>query len=106
MPPAMRSGVAAACVVAALTGILGGAAAQAGAPGSSVANAIVLSGVQNELDGVSAEYAYIRDHLPGCRPTGQALIREGARSYDTIKLAGPSCGTPEVFFDITDWLGK
>ncbi|HML09840.1 MAG TPA: hypothetical protein VK432_03200 [Stellaceae bacterium] len=102
----MRSGVAAACVVAALTGILGGAAAQAGAPGSSVANAIVLSGVQNELDGVSAEYAYIRDHLPGCQPTQQALIRDGARSYDSIKLTGSGCATQVVFFDITDWFGK
>jgi hypothetical protein len=102
----MRYGVALACVAATLAGMLGAAAAEPSVPGSSVADPIVLTGVQNEQDGVSAEYAYLREHFSGCRPTGQALIRNGARSYDAINLAGPNCGVPTAFFDITDWLGK
>jgi hypothetical protein len=106
MREAMRSGVAVVCAAATVAAMVGAASAQPAAPGSSMANAIMLPGVQNEQDGVAAEYAYIREHFSGCRPTQQALLRDGARSYDAIKLAGPGCGTPAVFFDVTDWIGK
>ena len=91
-------GAAAACTVALLLA--------AGAAAAEPATLIVLPGVQHETDGVAAEYAYIREHFPGCRPTSQALLRDKDRSYDAIKLDGPNCATKDVLFDITDWLGK
>ena len=97
MPRIIGRGTAAACAVVLLA--VGAAAAEPAAP-------IVLSGVQHETDGVAAEYAYIREHFPGCRPTSQALLRDKDRSYDAIKLDGPNCATKDVLFDITDWIGK
>ncbi|HZT87909.1 MAG TPA: hypothetical protein VFA12_08065 [Stellaceae bacterium] len=87
--------------------LLADAAAQAQppAPGMSVETAIVLLGVQHENEGVGAEYAYIREHFPGCRPGRQALLGANGRRYDSIQLSGPNC-PQAVFFDITDWFGK
>ena len=83
----------------------GAASAQTAAPGSSIATAIQLSGVQHETDGVSAEYAYIRAHFPGCKPGMQALLSDQGRHYDSIQLSGAGC-VAAVFFDITAWFGK
>ena len=98
-----RHGVTAGCLAIALAVVVGTARAQA--PGSSPATAIVLPGIQHETDGVSAEYAYIREHFPGCKPGTQALLGANGRRYDSIELSGPSCAHA-VFFDITDWFGK
>jgi len=83
--------------------IAGSAWAQA--PGSSIATAITLPGVQHETEGVAAEYAYIRAHFPGCTPGTQALLSDKGMQYDSIQLAGPGC-IAAVFFDITPWFGK
>jgi hypothetical protein len=99
---AVRRGISGCCLAIALA--MAGAA-QAQAPGSSPATAIVLPGIQHETQGVSAEYAYIREHFPGCRPGTQALLGAKGRQYDSIELSGPSCAHV-VFFDITDWFGK
>ena len=99
---AVRQGIKRWCLAIALA--MAGAA-QAQAPGGSPATAIVLPGIQHETDGVSAEYAYIREHFPGCKPGTQALLGANGRRYDSIELSGPSCADA-VFFDITDWFGK
>jgi hypothetical protein len=98
-------GAAAGRLVLVVAAILGAAPGLAAEPGSSVDNAIVLPGIQHETDGVSAEYAYIREHFPGCKPGTQALLSATGRQYDSIELSGPSCAHA-VFFDITDWFGK
>jgi hypothetical protein len=103
MLAAIKRSVAAWCLVIALAAIF--SAAQAQPPGGSPATAIVLPGIQHEIDGVSAEYAYIREHFPGCKPGTQALLGANGRQYDSIELAGPDC-IRAVFFDITDWFGK
>jgi hypothetical protein len=100
---AVRRGISGWCLAAALAAIAG--AAQAQASGSSPATAIVLPGIQRETDGVGAEYAYIREHFPGCKPGTQALLSANGRRYDSIQLAGSNCAAA-VFFDITDWFGK
>jgi hypothetical protein len=82
------------------------AQAQAPAPGSSIATAIVLPGVQHETQGVSAEYAYIQKNFPGWKPKTQALLSDNGRQYDSIEIAGPGGATKAIFFDITAWFGK
>lgn len=79
--------------------------ANAQTAGSSIATAVVLPGVQNETDGVAAEYAYIRSHFPGCNPGTQALLSSNGHQYDSIQLSGSGC-IAAVFFDITAWFGK
>ena len=100
-------GIAAWCLALALVQQSGAtpAQAQAQASGSSPATAITLPGVEHETAGVDAEYAYIREHFPGCKPRTQALLTDKGRHYDSIQLAGPNCANA-VFFDITDWFGK
>jgi hypothetical protein len=97
-------GIAAWCFAIALA-VAGAAWAQAPAPGSSIATAIQLPGVQHETDGVSAGYGYIRAHFPGCKPGTQALLADKGRQYDSIQLSGAGC-IEAVFFDITAWFGK
>jgi hypothetical protein len=96
-------GIAVWCLALALVAFAGPAQAQAS--GSSPATAVTLPGIQHETAGVDAEYAYIREHFPGCKPRTQALLTDKGRHYDSIQLAGPNCANA-VFFDITDWFGK
>jgi hypothetical protein len=100
-----RPGVSSWCLAAILAALLGAAQAQPVAPGNSIETAVVLSGIEHETQGVGAEYAYIREHFPGCKPGTQALLRANGRQYDSIQLAGSNC-PPVVFFDITAWFGK
>ena len=74
--------------------------------GSAIESAIVLPGATNELAGVAAEYAYIRQHFPGWKPGTQALLTQRARQYDRIELTGPDGAKRVVFFDISAWFGK
>src|SRR5215470_12184738 len=74
--------------------------------GDSIGSAIVLPGVTDEITGVPAEYAYIREHYPGWLFQGQALIHENGRHYDMLLVVGPNGEKRSVYFDITDWYGK
>ena len=96
--------VSSGCIAITLA-LAGVARAETPAPGSSIATAIVLPGVQHETDGVAAEYAYIRANFPGCKPGTQALLSDKGKQYDSIQLSGSGC-TEAVFFDITPWFGK
>jgi hypothetical protein len=100
-----RRGVVAWCFAIALTAA-GAAGAQAPAPGSSIATAIQLPGIQHETQGVDAEYAYIKKTYPGWTLKAQALLADKGKQYDSIEIAGPGGATKTVFFDITPWFGK
>ena len=100
-----RRGAAAWCLAAVLVALPDIPQAQPATPGSSIETAVVLPGIQHETQGVGAEYTYIREHFPGCKPGTQALLRANGRQYDSIQLAGANC-PPAVFFDITAWFGK
>lgn len=104
-----RGALAAALVlmlVLMLVAMLDIAQAQAQTPGSSIETAITLPDIQHEMDGVGAEYAYIRRHFPGWKPGRQALLNHNGRHYDAIDLLGPDGARRTVFFDITPWFGK
>ena len=73
--------------------------------GSSVAEAILVKGA-NEATGVAAEYQWLRDHLPGCRPERQVLLDVGGRRYDQLDVVMPNGERRSVFFDITEFFGK
>jgi hypothetical protein len=77
----------------------------AGGDGSSVAEAILVKGA-TEASGVAAEYQWLRDHLPGCRPERQVLLDVGGRRYDQLDVVMPNGERRSVFFDITEFFGK
>jgi len=77
----------------------------AGGDGSSVAEAILVKGA-TEATGVAAEYQWLRDHLPGCRPERQVLLDVGGRRYDQLDVVMSNGERRSVFFDITEFFGK
>jgi hypothetical protein len=100
-----RQSLAARCFAIVLA-VTGAAQAQAPAPGSSIAAAIALPGIQHETQGVDAEYAYIKKNFPGWKLKAQSLISDKGRQYDAIQITGPDRAAKTVFFDITAWFGK
>ncbi|GAB2177708.1 hypothetical protein [Dongia sp. agr-C8] len=81
-----------------------GAGTNTGGAGSSLESAIVIE-AKNEIEGVRAEYRWIRDHMPGWRSGNQHLLNENGRVYDMIEVSRGG-ETREVYFDITGWFGK
>jgi hypothetical protein len=77
-----------------------------GGDGASVERAILVKGAAGEGDGVAAEYAWLRQHLPeGSRPLGQGLLNQGERAYDCITVALPDGRQQSFYFDITEFFG-
>jgi hypothetical protein len=87
--------------VAACAGTAGKSGTEAG---SSIESAIVIE-AKNEIEGVRAEYKWIRDHMPGWRAGNQNLLNEKGRVYDAIEVSRGG-ESREVYFDITGWFGK
>ena len=86
------------------------AAAQAGVQftggnGLSEDTAIKIVGAANEMEGIDAENAWMRQHTTGCSKASQALINGKKSLYDLIEL---KCGTETrtIYFDINDFFGK
>lgn len=76
--------------------------------GSSMADAIVIKG-ENEMTGVEWEYAYLAFHpcASGKRAmVKQALLTSNKRSYDLLTTKCPGQDPQEIYFDISDYIGK
>ena len=76
-----------------------------GGNGLSEDTAIKIVGAANEMEGIDAENAWMRQHTTGCSQSSQALINGSHGQYDLIEL---KCGaeTRTLYFDITDFFGK
>ncbi|MFO1061662.1 MAG: hypothetical protein U1E53_32415 [Dongiaceae bacterium] len=84
-----------------------GEVSYAGGDGSSVERAIVIKGASGEGEGIAAEYAWLRQHLPaGSRPAGQALLTRDQRAYDSIDIVLPDGRRQSYYFDITGFFGR
>jgi hypothetical protein len=75
-----------------------------GGDGTTKDSAIVISAA-DEVAGVDAEYAWIKDNLPGAKIKSQGLVM-GPRAYDRFEVALPSGETRAVYFDISSFFGK
>jgi hypothetical protein len=73
--------------------------------GRTAETAVVIGGARSSMDGVPAEYAWIRQNLPGARIESQSLVT-GSKVYDVFDVTLPSGETREVFFDITAFFGR
>lgn len=75
------------------------------ADGSSMARAVKI--YENDtMRGIAAENAWLAEHLPQYRKTGQALLQDKAGIYDKITLQSPSGDTREVYFEISEFFGR
>jgi hypothetical protein len=77
-----------------------------GGDGTSCEKAVIPQGVKREMDGVGAEYAWLKQHYPGAKPQGQSLTECQGKPADRITVATADGNTVEVFFDISGFFGK
>ena len=87
-----------------------GAATFGGGDGSSVEEAVRISGIADNTKGVAAEYDYLQKLLG---PRGvrwnvkqQRLIARDNRYFDVLTVMLPDGAQREFFFDITEFFGK
>lgn len=77
-----------------------------GGDGASMATAVVID-ADNEADGVSAEYAWLRAHFPGAQIVNQSLLTpSGDHVYDAIEFTARDGTKHTVYFDISRFFGK
>lgn len=76
-----------------------------GGDGLTAETAVIVSGARSSVDGVPAEYAWIRQNLPGAKIESQSLVL-GSKVYDVFDVNLPTGETRAVFFDITAFFGK
>ena len=79
-------------------------ASYGGGSGASLQTAITID-ADNEMEGVAAEYDYVKQHLPGWTVASQSVANQNGRSYDVLVIQKGS-ETRELFFDITAFFGK
>lgn len=77
-----------------------------GGDGTSMAQAVVITGAPNGTEGVRAERKWINCYHPGWRKTFQALYHCDNKYYDEIEYTLPTGETKTIYFDITEFFGK
>lgn len=77
-----------------------------GGDGSSIEQAIMVEGAQNEMVGVSSERQWLRTHFANMNLGTQSLLRKNGRAYDRFDLSSASGEKKTIFFDITGYFGK
>ena len=82
-----------------------------GGDGTSVENAIVISGAGNERNGIAAEYEYVAKKygikFTDWKPAGQSTISKDNKKFDAASIQTiPKGEIVTFYFDITDFYGK
>jgi hypothetical protein len=75
-----------------------------GGDGASKETAVVVTAA-NEETGVAAEYAWLKEHLPGAEVESTSLAG-GDKAYDIMEVTLPSGEKRTIYFDISSFFGK
>lgn len=75
------------------------------ADGSSFEKAIVIQ-EKSEMTGPAAEYKWIKEHYPGSKTKGQALMTHDKKPYDVLTVVTADGTEKKVYFDISKFFGK
>lgn len=73
--------------------------------GISMNEAVVLPNASNDIDSVSAEYAWIRKNMPACIIKSQTIINKNKKVYRLIMVTSIEHKDRPVYFDITSFYG-
>jgi len=73
--------------------------------GSSYEKAVFVK-EKSETNGVHAEYAWVREHYPGSKNKGQALVFNNKKPYDILTIETADGTEKKVYFDISNFFGK
>jgi hypothetical protein len=76
-----------------------------GGDGSSFEKAIIINKT-NEMDGIAAEYDWIKNHYSGYINLGQELAYNKDKPYDIIKIKTAEGQCKSIYFDISAFFGK
>jgi hypothetical protein len=76
-----------------------------GMDGSSFEKAIIINKTI-EMEGISAEYDWLKQHYPNYKNLGQSLVQNKGKSYDILKIKTASEETKSIYFDISKFFGK
>lgn len=57
------------------------------------------------VDGIAAEYLWIRDHYPDYTPDAQALEQIAGKPFDVLTIRSSSGTTRTIYFDISRFYG-
>jgi len=77
-----------------------------GTPGTTIATAVVLPGIDDEFHGVVAEHSFIAGHFPTWHIEYSARLKQNDHDYDVLGMIKPDKTKVPIFFDITAWVGK
>jgi hypothetical protein len=84
---------------------LSGSKSSKGQDGSSLEKAIFIN-KNNEMEGIAAEYDWLKKHYPGYKNLGQSLVQNKGKSYDILKIKTAGGQTKSIYFDISKFFGK
>ena len=73
--------------------------------GSSFDKAIVIH-QDHETQGISDEYAWIRNKYPGSKTQSQSLSYNDKKPYDIIHIVTADGKEMAIYFDISNFFGK
>lgn len=73
--------------------------------GSSFEKAVVINAA-NEMDGVPAEYEWLKAHYPGYKLKFQKLVMHNDKPYDLLTIITNKGEEKTIHFDISIFFGK
>jgi hypothetical protein len=76
-----------------------------GGDGTTAQTAVVID-AEDDISATRAEYAWLREHVPGAKKNLQSLIHDENHVYDVLEVILPDGTKRSYFFDITRTFGK
>lgn len=81
-----------------------------GGPGDTPATAVLISGATNSIEGIAAEYDYLRQKFGrenrDWNLVRQSVLKQDGKFYDRMELDLKDGSRKTVFFDISEFFGK
>ncbi len=81
-----------------------------GGAGDTPETAVVIAGATNSMQGIAAEYRYLRQKFGRENADWylfrQSVVQQGGRIYDRMELRLQDGSPKTVFFDISEFFGK
>jgi len=81
-----------------------------GGPGDTMETAVLISGATNSIEGIAAEYEYLRQKFGrenrDWNLRRQSVFQQKGKFYDRLELDLKDGSRKTVFFDISEFFGK
>jgi hypothetical protein len=78
----------------------------AGGNGLGCDRRVIVQGAQGEMDGIGAEYFWLRANYPGCKKRQQSLSKCDGHPTDVLAIETVDGQQLQIYFDIAAFFGK